>query len=95
MLKSEILKLEKFTLEVLNLEMFELEMIDWEMLNLNGSCGPLYTVWACLAWCNEDGFYSYLLYLASKLVTSLCPFCLATSKSEIALSRNSSELINK
>ena len=48
--------------------------------------------------CNEDEFYSYLLpgywtgFVGSKLVTSVCHFCLTTSKSEIALSRNSIEL---
>ena len=49
--------------------------------------------------CNEDGFYSYLLpgfwtgFIDSKLVTSVCTFCLTVpSKSEIALPRNSIEL---
>ena len=48
--------------------------------------------------CNEDEFYSYLLpgfwtgFIDSKLVTSICPFCSSTSKSEIALSQNSTEL---
>ena len=48
--------------------------------------------------CNEDEFYSYLLpgywtgFIGSKLVTSVCRFCLTTSRSEITLPRNSTEL---
>jgi hypothetical protein len=48
--------------------------------------------------CNEDEFYSYLLhgfwigYIDSKLVSSVCRFCLTALKSEIALPRTLTEL---
>ena len=48
--------------------------------------------------CSEEEFYSYLSsgfwigYIDSKLVTSVCPFCLTASDFEVALPQNSTEL---